>query len=155
MNDRDDLLRTILARTRVIAVVGASANPVRPSHYVSRYLVHRGYRVIPVNPGHAGKSLFGERVVADITEAPAETDMIDLFRRSEEVPGTVAAALEALPNLRTVWMQIGVRNAEAAAMARARGVDVVEDLCPKMEHQRLWGELRKGGIATGVISSRL
>jgi predicted CoA-binding protein len=155
MNDRDDLLRTILARTRVIAVVGASANPVRPSHYVSRYLVQRGYRVIPVNPGHAGKSLFGERVVADITEAPAETDMIDLFRRSEEVPGTVAAALEALPNLRTVWMQIGVRNAEAAAMARARGVDVVEDLCPKMEHQRLWGELRKGGIATGVISSRL
>jgi predicted CoA-binding protein len=94
-------------------------------------------------------------VVADVTEAPVETDMIDLFRRSEHVLPIVEAALDALPNLQTVWMQIGVRNEEAAETARARGVDVVQNKCSKMEHQRLWGELRKGGIATGLISSRL
>ena len=155
MTTADEMLRTILTRTHVIACVGVSPNPVRPSNYVARYLTLRGFRVIPVNPGHAGKTLFGETVVADVSEVPAETDMIDIFRRSEHVLPIVAAALEALPNLRTVWMQIGVRNEEAADMARARGVDVVQDRCPKMEYQRLWGELRKGGVATGLISSRL
>jgi predicted CoA-binding protein len=148
-------LRRILARTRVIACVGVSPNPIRPSNYVARYLSLKGYRVIPVNPGHAGETLFGETVVADVTQAPVETDMVDIFRRSEHVPPIVAAAIEALPNLRTIWMQIGVRNEEAARMARAHGIDVVQNLCPKMEHQRLWGELRKAGIATGVLSSRL
>ena len=148
-------LRRILSRTRVIACVGVSPNPVRPSNYVGRYLSLKGYRVIPVNPGHAGKTLFGETVVADVTDAPEETDMIDIFRRSEHVPPIVAAALEALPNLRTIWMQIGVRSDEAAEMARAHGLDVVQDMCPKMEHQRLSGDLRKAGIATGVLSSRL
>jgi predicted CoA-binding protein len=155
MTPVDEKLRTILLRTRVIACVGVSPNPVRPSNYVARYLTLRGFRVIPVNPGHAGETLFGETVVADVTEAPAETDMIDLFRRSEHVPAIVAAAIASLPNLRTVWMQIGVRNEEAAGMARAHGIDVVQDRCPKLEHQRLWGELRKGGIRTGLISSRL
>lgn len=155
MRPGDERIRTILSRTRVIAVIGASANPVRPSHYVARYLAKRGYRIIPVNPGHAGTRLFGETVVADVTEVPPETDMIDLFRRSEDVPSIVEAALDALVNLRTVWMQIGVRSPAAASMACARGIEVVEDRCPKIEHQRLWGELRKGGIATGVISSRL
>lgn len=155
MNATDQMLRSILQRTRVIACVGVSPNPVRPSNYVARYLTLKGFRVIPVNPGHAGKTLFGETVVADVTEAPVDTDMIDIFRRSEHVPPIVAAALDALPNLRTVWMQIGVRNEEAADMARARGADVVQDRCPKMEYQRLFGELRKGGIATGLISSKL
>jgi predicted CoA-binding protein len=152
--DHEDL-RRILTRTKVIAVVGVSLNPVRPSNYVARYLTLRGYRVIPVNPGHAGETLFGETVVADVTEAPPETDMVDLFRRSEHVLPIVRDAIAALPNLRTVWMQIGIRNAEAAALARSHGIDVVEDKCPKMEYQRLWGELRMGGIATGVISSKL
>ena len=155
MSTADEMLRTILTRTRVIACVGVSPNPVRPSNYVARYLTLKGFRVIPVNPGHAGKTLFGETVMADVTEAPAETDMVDIFRRSEHVLPIVAAALDALPNLRTVWMQIGVRNEEAADMARTRGVHVVQDRCPKMEYQRLWGELRKGGVATGLISSRL
>jgi predicted CoA-binding protein len=150
-----DDLRRILSRTRVIAIVGVSPNPIRPSNYVGRYLSLKGYRVIPVNPGHAGETLFGETIVADVTQAPADTDMVDIFRRSEHVPPIVAAAIEALPNLRTIWMQIGVRNGEAVAMARSHGLDVVQDLCPKMEHQRLWGELRKAGIATGMLSSRL
>ena len=150
----DARLRRILTRTRVIACVGVSANPVRPSHYVARYLSLKGFRVIPVNPGLAGTRLFGEPVAATLSEIEGEVDMVDIFRRSEHVPPIVEDALSAFPELRTVWMQIGVVNEEAAATARARGVDVVMDRCPKMEYQRLFGELRKAGVATGIISSR-
>lgn len=155
MSYSDDFLKTILKRTKVVAVVGVSMNPVRPSFYVARYLSLKGYRVIPVNPGHAGKTLFGETVVADLSEIDAPVDMVDIFRRSEAVPPIVEAALEHLPNLKTVWMQIGVENAEAAAKAEARGIDVIQNRCPKIEYQRLFGELRMGGFATGVISSKL
>jgi hypothetical protein len=144
-----------LQRTRVIAVVGVSSNPVRPSYFVARYLALKGYKVIPVNPGLAGQSLFGEMVRASLAECPKDVDMVDIFRAAEHVPPIVEDALAHLPSLRTIWMQIGIRHPEAAAKARARGVDVVEDLCPKMEYQRLFGELRMGGINTGVISSRL
>jgi predicted CoA-binding protein len=154
MEPDDAFLHGILTRSRVIAMVGVSPDPLRPSHFVARYLSLRGYRVIPVNPGHAGTRLFGETVRAGIEDCPAETDMIDIFRRPEAVPGIVAAALAALPGLRTVWMQIGVVHEEAAAAARSRGVEVVMDRCPKIEHQRLFGELRKAGFATGMISSR-
>jgi len=151
------LLRKVLTSTKVVAVVGVSPNPVRPSYYVARYLGLRGYRVIPVNPGHAGETLLGETVYATLRDIPAEVavDMVDIFRRSDHVPPIVAEALEHLPHLRTIWMQIGVENANARAMAEARGLTVIEDLCPKMEYQRLFGELRMGGIATGIISSRL
>lgn len=153
----DGDLRRIFAGTRVIAVVGVSPNPVRPSFFVARYLKLRGYRVIPVNPGHAGETLFGETVRADLAAIPTEipVDMVDIFRRSEHVPPIVAQALEHLPKLRTIWMQIGVENAEAAALAESRGIAVVQNRCPKIEYQRLHGELRMGGFATGVISSRL
>ncbi|WP_371059175.1 CoA-binding protein [Rhodosalinus sp. 5P4] len=154
----DSVLREILTRTRVIALVGISTNPVRPSAYVARYLALKGFRVIPVNPGHAGKTLHGETVRASLTEvaeAGIEADMVDIFRRSEAVPPIVEEALAVLPALRTIWMQIGVSHPEAAAMARAQGVDVVMNRCPKIEYQRLFGELRMGGFATGVISSKL
>ena len=149
----DDLLRDVLKRTEVIACVGVSPNPVRPSHYVGRYLSLKGYRVIPVNPGHAGKTLLGETVVASLAEAE-EADMVDVFRRPDAVPGIVEEALD-LPKLRTIWLQIGVRHDEAAARAEAEGITVIQDRCPKIEYQRLFGELRMGGFATGVISSRL
>ena len=155
MTYSDDLLRTILRRTRTIAVVGVSANPVRPSYYVARYLGLKGFRVIPVNPGLAGQDLLGETVrgsLADITEA---VDMVDIFRRSEAVPGIVDEALARWPDLQTIWMQIGVQHAAAAAKAEARGVTVIQNRCPKIEYQRLFGELRMGGFATGRISSRL
>ncbi len=111
----------------------------------------------PVNPAYAGGELFGERIHASIEDLPADlpVDMIDIFRRSEHVPPIVEAALSNLPKLRTVWMQIGVRNQHAARMAEAAGLDVIQDLCPKMEHQRLFGELRKAGFNTGIISSKL
>ncbi|KUJ76859.1 CoA-binding protein [Ruegeria marisrubri] len=151
----DAYLKTILQRTRVVAVVGVSMNPVRPSYYVARYLGLKGFRVIPVNPGHAGKTLFGETIRANLAEIPEPVDMVDIFRRSEAVPPIVDEALEAFPNLRTIWMQIGVEHEGAAAKAQARGVDVVMNRCPKIEYQRLFGELRMGGFATGIISSKL
>ncbi|MCG7574303.1 CoA-binding protein [Phaeobacter sp. CNT1-3] len=133
----DDFLKTILQRTKRVAVIGVSANPARPSHYVARYLSEQGYDVIPVNPGQAGKVLFGQEVVASLADIEGPVDMIDIFRRSEHVLPIVEDALERLPDLQTVWMQIGVENAEAAALARARGVDVVMNRCPKIEHPRL------------------
>lgn len=153
----DEFLRNILTTAKVIAVVGVSANPVRPSFYVARYLGLKGYRVIPVNPGLSGQVLFGERVHATLADIPGEiaVDMVDIFRRSEAVPGIVAEALEHLPGLRTIWMQLGVESPEAAAMAEARGIAVVQNRCPKIEYQRLFGELRMGGFATGLISSKL
>ncbi|MEW2917659.1 CoA-binding protein [Ruegeria sp. ANG10] len=156
MSDYSDKhLKEILQRTKVVAVVGVSMNPVRPSYYVARYLSLKGFTVIPVNPGHAGKALFGQTVRATLSEISEPVDMVDIFRRSEAVPPIVDEALDAFPNLRTVWMQIGVENADAAAKAQARWVDVVMNRCPKIEYQRLFGELRMGGFATGVISSRI
>ena len=151
----DSHLREILTRTRRIAVVGVSLNPVRPSYYVARYLTLKKYEVVPVNPGHAGQMLFGETIVASLSDIEGGVDMVDIFRRSEHVPPLVEEALGAFPNLQTIWMQIGVEHAEAAARARARGVDVVMNRCPKIEYQRLFGELRMGGFNTGVISSKL
>lgn len=151
----DSLLKDILTRTRRIAVVGVSTNPVRPSYYVARYLTLKGFDVVPVNPGHAGEVLLGQTVVGSIAEINQPVDMVDIFRRSEAVPPIVDAALEVFPDLQTIWMQIGVENPEAAAKAEARGVTVVQNRCPKIEYQRLFGELRMGGFATGVISSKL
>ncbi len=153
----DEFLRDILRTTRVIAVVGVSPNPVRPSYFVARYLGLKGFTVIPVNPGHAGEEILGHRVYGSLTDIPkaARVDMVDIFRRSEAVPGIVEEALRELPGLRTVWMQVGVRHEAAAAQAEAAGFRVVQDRCPKIEYQRLFGELRMGGFATGVISSKL
>ena len=151
----DSYLKDILKRTRVIAVVGVSPNPARPSFFVARYLSLKGFTVIPVNPGHAGETLFGQTVRGSLRDISEPVDMIDIFRRSEHVPPIVEEALEVFPTLRTVWMQIGVESAEAAAMARDRGVEVIMNRCPKIEYQRLFGELRMGGFNTGVISSKL
>ena len=153
----DEHLAKVLKRARVIAVVGVSTNPVRPSYFVARYLGLKGYRVIPVNPGHAGEVALGETVRASLSDIPKDipVDMVDIFRRSDAVLPIVEEAIAALPRLKVVWMQIGVENAEAAALADARGLRVVQDRCPKIEYQRLYGELRMGGFSTGVISSKL
>jgi predicted CoA-binding protein len=151
----DAQLRDILNRTKTVAVGGVSANQIRPSYYVARYLCLKGYRVIPVNPGLAGQKLFDETVYADLTEVPDDVDMVDIFRRSEAVPPIVDAALARWPDLRTIWMQIGVEHQQAAAVAEARGVDVIQNRCPKIEYQRLFNELRMGGFVTGRVSSKL
>lgn len=151
----DSHLKNVLQNNRTIAVVGVSMNPVRPSYYVARYLGLKGYRVIPVNPGHAGKRLFGEMVQPDLAAISDPVDMVDIFRRTDAVPGIVEEALAAFSSLKCIWMQIGVEHAEAAAKAEARGVTVIQNRCPKIEYQRLFGELRMGGFATGIISSKL
>jgi len=156
MNEYSDAhLREILTRTKVVAMVGVSMNPVRPSYYVARYLGLKGFTVVPVNPGHAGKVLFGQTIRASLSEIDAPVDLVDIFRRSDAVPPIVDEALETFPDLQTIWMQIGVCHPAAATKAEARGVTVIQNRCPKIEYQRLFGELRMGGFATGVISSKL
>ena len=115
----------------MIAIVGASPKPERPSHYVGQYLKDLGYRVIGVNPGQAGRILFGEPAVARLSDIDAPIDMVDIFRRSDQVPQVVEEALAAFPGLKTIWMQLGIMNAEAATFAEARGVTVVQDRCPE------------------------
>lgn len=135
----DDLLRRILTETKVIALVGASAKPERPSHGVMRYLQRRGYRVIPVNPGLEGQALNGEKVYRSLADIPqSETgpvDMVDIFRNSAaaEAPALEAIAIGA----KTVWMQLGVTHEPAAAKARAAGLNVVMNRCPAIEIPRL------------------
>jgi predicted CoA-binding protein len=155
MIDSDENFCKILRRTKAVALVGISANPVRPSYFVARYLKLKGMRVIGVNPGLAGQSLFGQTVYPDLASIPVDVDMVDIFRRSDAVGPIVDEALAHWPRLQTIWMQIGVTNQAAADVAEARGVDVVQNRCPKIEYQRLFGELRMGGFNTGVISSKL
>ena len=151
----DETLARLLKGMRNVAVIGVSPNPVRPSYFVARYLGLKGMRVIPVNPGHAGETLFGETVRAGVADLPPEVDTLDIFRRSEHVAPIVREALDRLPDLRLVWLQIGVVSDEARALCAARGVAFVQNRCPKIEYQRLFGELRMGGFNTGVISSKL
>jgi predicted CoA-binding protein len=155
----DATLRAIFARTSTIAVVGVSKNEIRPSYYVARYLRLKGFRVIPVNPAYSGETLLGETVRADLASLPADVGdihMVDIFRRSQLAGRVVDEAIAQLAGrgLSTIWMQIGVVDEAAAARARAAGLTVVMDRCPKIEYQRLHGELRMGGFATGMISSR-
>ena len=151
----DIFLRDILRRTKVIALVGVSANPVRASNFVARYLSLRDFHVVPVNPAYAGQTLFGQTVRAHLSEIDEPVDMVDIFRRSEAVPEIVDDAMRLFPTLRTIWMQFGVQHPQTAAIAEACGYDVVQNRCPKIEYQRLFGELRQGGFNTGIISSKL
>ncbi len=149
-----DYILDILKSVRTIAMVGASSNQVRPSYLVAQYLLGKGYEVIPVNPGLAGRELLGQKVFATLKDIPEPVDMVDIFRNSQ-IAGAVtdeALALEPLP--RVIWMQLGVRNDEAAARAEARGVKVVMNRCPKMEYGKLSGEWAWVGGNSGLISSR-
>ncbi|MDG1101909.1 MAG: CoA-binding protein, partial [Ascidiaceihabitans sp.] len=136
----NEFLKSLLSSVKCVAVVGVSSNPVRPSYFVARYLSLKGFTVIPVNPGLAGQTLFGQEIKASLSDIEGPIDMVDIFRRSDAVPAIVDEALEAFPDLKAIWMQIGVIHADAAQTAEARGVDVVQDRCPKIEYQRLFGE---------------
>ena len=157
-NPTHETIKQILHETKTIAIVGVSMNPTRASYFVARYLHYRGFRIIPVNPGHVGKEMFGEEIRASIADIPKDiqVDMVDIFRRSDAVPGIADEALDHLsPHLKTIWMQFGIRHEGAAIKAREHGLNVIQDRCPKIEYQRLFGELRKAGINTGIITSRL
>jgi predicted CoA-binding protein len=137
MNPDDATIRDILRQTKVIALVGWSPKPDRPSHSVAAWLDRRGYRVIPVNPGQAGVAALGTTVRASLSQITEPVDMVDIFRRSEDVPALVDEALRVLPGLKTIWMQLGVTSPGAAAKAIGRGLTVVQNRCPAIEIPRL------------------
>lgn len=153
----DHLLHDLLTTSRSFVSVGMSANPIRPSYFVGRYLSRKGFTIIPVNPAYRDQQLFGERIVGEIEAIdPQRTvDIIDIFRRSEDVPDIVSRSIAHFRHLKAIWMQVGVRHADAARYAEGCGLTVIQDRCPKIEYQRLFGELRMAGFNTGVISSRL
>ncbi len=144
-----DRLR-ILQQSRTIAMVGLSANPFRPSHFVAIYLLSEGYNVVPVNPRE--QEILGRRCYPSLTEVPEPVDVVDIFRDPKAVPPLVDDAIAI--GARVVWMQLGVINDEAAARARDAGLEVVMDACMKIEHARFFGGLNTIGLNTGVISSR-
>ncbi len=148
----DAKIRGILERVHTIALVGASGNWNRPSYFVMKYLQEKGYRVIPVNPGLAGKDLQGEHVYASLRDIPEKVDMIDVFRAAEAAPGIVDDAIAI--GAKVVWMQLGIRNDAAAATAEAAGIEVIMNRCPKIEFGRLGGELSCSGVNTGLIQNR-
>ena len=154
----DALISGILRRVRTIAMVGASPNWKRPSNFAMKYLQQKGYRVIPVNPRAAatGTSILGEPAFASLADVPAPVEMVDVFRGSDAALETTREAirLREEKGIQVVWMQLGVRNDEAAAEAEAAGLTVIMDRCPKIEYGRLSGELGWGGVDSGVISSR-
>ena len=144
----------ILNGVRTIAIIGASANDVRPSYFVTKYLIDKGYIVYPINPGIAGKELLGRPAYSRLADVPEPVDMVDVFRASAAVPAVVDEALALDPLPKVIWMQLGVRNDAAAAKAEAAGIKVVMNRCPKIEYGRLSGEIGWNGVNSQMISSR-
>ncbi|KQZ29173.1 CoA-binding protein [Mesorhizobium sp. Root552] len=144
----------ILNSVKTVAMVGASANDVRPSFFVLKYLLAKGFSVFPVNPGHAGKEILGRMTYAKLSDIPEPIDMVDIFRASNAVPPIVDEALALKPLPKVIWMQLTVRNDEAAAKAEAAGFKVVMNRCPKIEYGRLSGEIGWNGVNSGVLSAK-
>ncbi|AEH89298.1 MULTISPECIES: CoA-binding protein [Mesorhizobium] len=144
----------ILNSVKTIAMVGASANDVRPSYFVLKYLLAKGFSVFPINPGQAGKEILGRMTYARLADIPEPIDMVDIFRAPAAVPGIVDEALRLDPLPKVIWMQLGVRHDEAAARAEAAGIKVVMNRCPKIEYGKLSGEIGWTGVNSGVLSSK-
>lgn len=151
----DDYIAGVLQECRVFAFVGASANTSRPSFFAMKYLLTKGYTVIPVNPGIEGQEILGQKVVGRIGDLVAPVDVIDIFRNSDAALEITreAVKLKDKLGLKAIWMQLGVRNDEAARMAEAEGLKVVMNRCPKIEYGRLSGEIGWAGINTGRLTS--
>lgn len=149
-----DYIRDILEGVKTVAVVGASANQARPSFFVTKYLVDKGYTVYPLNPGLTGKEICGRTVFGSLSEVPEAIDMVDIFRNSEAAAGLVDEALELELKPKVIWMQLTVRHDEAAKKAEAAGIRVVMNRCPKIEYGKLSGEWGWIGGNSGMISSK-
>jgi hypothetical protein len=148
----DDIagLRGILTRSRVIAIVGLSANWYRPSYFAAKYMQEHGYRIVPVNPTYT--EVLGEKCYPDVTSIPGPVDVVDCFRKADEMP---ALAREAVAKgAKVLWMQLGIHNDLAARIANDAGLDVVQNRCVKIEHARIMGGLNWAGVNTGVISAK-
>jgi len=148
----DAYIGGILNDHKTIAMVGASPNPVRPSYFAMKYLMDKGFRVIPVNPGHAGKELLGQTIYGNLTDIKEPIEIVDIFRNSKAALAITQDAIAM--GAKVVWMQIGVRNDEAAALAEKAGLKVVMNRCPKIEYGRLSGEIAWVGVNTRTISNK-
>jgi len=147
----DERLR-ILTRYRTIAMVGLSADPMRPSHFAAIYLQAVGYDLIPVNPRYAGETILGQTVYAALSEIPRPVEIVDIFRKAADVPPIVEEAIAI--GAKVVWMQLGIVHEAAAQRARGAGLDVVMNRCAKIEHARFFGGLNLVGMNTGVVTAR-
>jgi predicted CoA-binding protein len=150
----DAYIRGILNTVKSIAMVGISPKESRPSYFAFKYLLERGYNVIPVNPGQAGKEILGRKVYARLTDIPEPLDMVDVFRASQFALPVVEEALQLHPRPQVIWMQLGVRNDEAAAKAEAAGIKVVMNRCPKIEYGRLSSEIGWMGVNSRTLTSK-
>ena len=153
-NYPDSYIRGILNTVKSIAMVGISPKDNRPSYFAFKYLLERGYRMIPVNPGQTGNDILGQKVYAKLTDIAEPVDMVDIFRASQFAPGVVDEALQMKPRPQVIWMQLTVRNDEAAAKAEAAGIKVVMDRCPKIEYGRLSSEIGWIGVNSRTLSSK-
>jgi len=150
----DRYIRGILNTVKTIAMVGVSANVSRPSYFAFKYLLERRYHMIPVNPGLAGGELLGQKVYAKLADIPEPVDMVDIFRASQYAVDIVQQALAMTPRPHVIWMQLGIRNDEAAALAEANGLKVVMNRCPKIEYGRLSSEISWMGVNTRTLTSK-
>ena len=150
----DAYIRGILNTVKTIAMVGISPKDNRPSYFAFKYLLERGYRMIPVNPGQAGGDILGQKVYAKLADIPEPVDMVDIFRAAQYAPGVVQEALALKPRPQVVWMQLGVRNDDAAKLAEDNGLKVVMNRCPKIEYGRLSSEIAWMGVNTRTLSSK-
>ena len=150
----DTYIRGILNTVKTIAMVGASEKENRPSYFAFKYLLERGYKMIPVNPGRAGELMLGQRIYARLADIPEPVDMVDIFRAAQYAPAVVQEALALNPRPQIIWMQLGIRNDEAAALAEANGLKIVMNRCPKIEYGRLSSEIAWMGVNTRTLSSR-
>src|SRR5215475_15065523 len=153
-NYPDAYIRGILNTVKTIAMVGLSPKDNRPSYFAFTYLLERGYRMIPVNPGQAGKEILGQKVYAKLADIPEPVDMVDIFRASQYATGVVKEALALKPRPQVIWMQLGVRNEEAARLAEEAGLKVVMNRCPKIEYGRLSSEIAWMGVNTRTLSAK-
>jgi len=153
-NYPDAYIRGILNTVKTIAMVGLSPKDNRPSYFAFKYLLERGYRMIPVNPGQAGGEILGQKVYAKLADIPEPVDMVDIFRASKYAMGVVKEALALKPRPQVIWMQLGVRDDEAAKLAEDAGLKVVMNRCPKIEYGRLSSEIAWMGVNTRTLSSK-
>jgi len=150
----DSYIGGILNTVKTIAMVGFSPKDNRPSYFAFKYLLERGYRVIPINPGHAGKEVLGQKVYAKLSDVPEPIDMVDIFRAARYTVPIIKEALALSPRPQAVWMQLGIRSDEAAALAETNGLKVVMNRCPKIEYGRLSSEIAWMGVNTRTISAK-
>ncbi|HEY4078526.1 MAG TPA: CoA-binding protein [Rhizomicrobium sp.] len=152
----DTLIKSILRSVKTIAMVGASANDIRPSYFAMMYLLNKGYKVIPVNPGAVGKEILGQKVYASLKDVPAPIDMVDIFREPTYAPDIARETIAEKDRLgvKVLWMQLGVISSEAEKIAKDAGLTVIMNRCPKIEHGRFSGEMGWLGVNRKVIDNR-